>query len=115
MKSKVPRSLHSHTTSFAGRGTSAESLDHSRVGFKKSTVRYLSQGHGDSVPGIGNEKVSVTIAQPVVVINEPVELHDKIPVGWSKHFDDNGIPYYFNSATGESQWEHPPNISKITE
>mmetsp|Transcript_5368 Transcript_5368/g.9852 ORF Transcript_5368/g.9852 Transcript_5368/m.9852 type:complete len:105 (-) Transcript_5368:632-946(-) len=104
MKSKVPRSLHSHTTSFAGRGTSAESLDHSRVGFKKSTVRYLSQGHGDSVPGIGNEKVS-----------EPVELHDKIPVGWSKHFDDNGIPYYFNSATGESQWEHPPNISKITE
>jgi len=74
MKSKVPRSLHSHTTSFAGRGTSAESLDHSRVGFKKSTVRYLSQGHGDSVPGIGNEKVSVTIAQPVVVINVVLRL-----------------------------------------
>eukprot|EP00471_Norrisiella_sphaerica_P009591 CAMPEP_0184495008 /NCGR_PEP_ID=MMETSP0113_2-20130426/30144_1 /TAXON_ID=91329 /ORGANISM="Norrisiella sphaerica, Strain BC52" /LENGTH=453 /DNA_ID=CAMNT_0026881005 /DNA_START=284 /DNA_END=1645 /DNA_ORIENTATION=- len=30
-----------------------------------------------------------------------------LPKGWSKHFTDEGLPYYFNSSTGESSWDNP--------
>lgn len=27
-----------------------------------------------------------------------------IPSNWSRHISENGRPYYFNSITGQSQW-----------
>jgi hypothetical protein len=32
----------------------------------------------------------------------------ELPPGWSKQFDPNGIPYFFNADTGESSW-YPPS------
>ena len=32
---------------------------------------------------------------------------DMLPKDWTQHKDDSGETYYFNSITGESQWEHP--------
>merc|ERR1712217_87883 len=26
---------------------------------------------------------------------------------WSQHFNDDGVPYYFNELSGQSQWELP--------
>ncbi|CAN0158135.1 unnamed protein product [Discosporangium mesarthrocarpum] len=32
-----------------------------------------------------------------------------LPPGWTQMFDpQRGLPYYYNSATGETQWERPP-------
>ncbi len=30
-----------------------------------------------------------------------------VPEGWEQVIDDNGVPFYHNVGTGESQWEHP--------
>lgn len=27
---------------------------------------------------------------------------------WQRHFDDNGVPFYYNEATEESEWDVPP-------
>ena len=29
--------------------------------------------------------------------------------GWGLHYDEHGYPYYYNSLTEASQWEHPSN------
>jgi len=35
-------------------------------------------------------------------------LNDVLPLEWTQYTDpDNGYPYYFNSVTGESQYDHP--------
>ena len=30
-----------------------------------------------------------------------------VPEGWEQVIDDNGVPFYHNLGSGESQWEHP--------
>eukprot|EP01083_Nonionella_stella_P254932 875585_1 len=30
-----------------------------------------------------------------------------MPTGWTKLFNDDGIPYYFNTTTGETRWRMP--------
>jgi hypothetical protein len=29
------------------------------------------------------------------------------PSGWTQGLADNGVAYYVNNKTGQSQWEHP--------
>ena len=30
-----------------------------------------------------------------------------LPSGWKIYYNDDGIPYYFNSSTGQTTWRHP--------
>eukprot|EP01083_Nonionella_stella_P254933 875588_1 len=34
-------------------------------------------------------------------------LGKRMPTGWTKLFNDDGIPYYFNTTTGETRWRMP--------
>ena len=29
------------------------------------------------------------------------------PPGWTEHYDDAGLKYFYNETTGESSWKHP--------
>jgi hypothetical protein len=33
--------------------------------------------------------------------------YSNLPDNWSEHISHSGLPYYYNSITGESQWQHP--------
>ena len=33
--------------------------------------------------------------------------YSNLPENWSEHISHSGLPYYYNSITGESQWQHP--------
>ena len=33
-----------------------------------------------------------------------------LPSGWEKHFTDEGVPYFWNSTSGESRWERPSSV-----
>ena len=33
--------------------------------------------------------------------------YSNLPENWSEHISHSGIPYYYNSITGETQWQHP--------
>jgi hypothetical protein len=33
--------------------------------------------------------------------------YSNLPENWSEHISRSGLPYYYNSITGESHWQHP--------
>ena len=33
--------------------------------------------------------------------------YSNLPENWSEHISHSGLPYYYNSITGESQFQHP--------
>ena len=33
--------------------------------------------------------------------------YSNLPENWSEHISSSGLPYYYNSITGESHWQHP--------
>mmetsp|Transcript_47900 Transcript_47900/g.113834 ORF Transcript_47900/g.113834 Transcript_47900/m.113834 type:complete len:393 (+) Transcript_47900:61-1239(+) len=37
------------------------------------------------------------------------------PQLWTEYFADDGVPYYYNSRTGLTQWEKPPELQKPSE
>lgn len=39
------------------------------------------------------------------MISEAKEISEKTL--WSKHYAQNGVPYYYNVQTGASQWDKP--------
>jgi hypothetical protein len=48
---------------------------------------------------------------PNTSISSPMYInrntYSNLPANWSEHISHSGIPYYYNSITGESQWQHP--------
>lgn len=48
---------------------------------------------------------------PNTSISSPMYInrntYSNLPENWSEHISHSGIPYYYNSITGESQWQHP--------
>ena len=48
---------------------------------------------------------------PNTSISSPMYInrntYSNLPENWSEHISHSGLPYYYNSITGESQWQHP--------
>ena len=42
-----------------------------------------------------------------IIINQDI----LIPSNWSRHISQNGHQYYFNSITGQSQWNIPQSLT----
>ena len=62
-----------------------------------------------------NNYTSTNIIDPNIYpntsISSPMYInrnsYSNLPENWSEHISHSGIPYYYNSITGESQWQHP--------
>jgi hypothetical protein len=62
-----------------------------------------------------NNYTSTNIIDPNIYpntrISSPMYInrntYSNLPANWSEHISHSGIPYYYNSITGESQWQHP--------
>ena len=48
---------------------------------------------------------------PNTSISSPMYInrntYSNLPANWSEHISRSGLPYYYNSITGESHWQHP--------
>ena len=71
---------------------------------------------GSSVPMIIDVKtiahrlVEMAIADGDIAVNAPEAPPScdlDLPIGWEMIIDGAGQPYFFNTATGDSQWEKP--------
>jgi len=51
-----------------------------------------------------NPQVQLAVAQ--VVVDGPT-VKGRLPPGWTLQYTQDGNPYYFNSETGQSQWQRP--------
>ena len=75
-----------------------------------------SKPAGSRPPPFPFEKVVVNLVveakpQPVVQQGKPAGPQG-LPQGWLEQFDPNTKrPYYVNTATGQSQWEHPAPVA----
>lgn len=81
----------------------------------KSMMEKLSFSKISTLEG-SNPKASTSISEPVTLIEdhktdlEPLPTIEQwtVPEGWEEYYDTNeGLPYYFNTITQQTQWERP--------
>ena len=59
--------------------------------------------HVTELPKLSSFDARLSVPAPPSKALSELEL----PPDWEMHQDGEGVPYYFNVATGETRWEHP--------
>jgi len=77
-----------------------------------SKLNKFSSAPSSSSSNIGGQHTNMapSSAAPSIVTTNgatPQSAETAAPPGWSRHLNDDGIPYYYNESTGESQWTRP--------
>jgi hypothetical protein len=54
-----------------------------------------------------NKSASHAIGDGHELATRPPPPPQQLAPGWTQHFTDDGIPYWFNAMTGDSRWEAP--------
>ena len=87
--------------------TAVAACDNARNAYDALRQLHLEeqQQHHVEVP---DEEAKVSMEEEEPPPPPPIEEDSKTPPGWEAHWDDHyGLYYYFNTVTGETQWEPP--------
>lgn len=73
--------------------------------FEDGIAHDMTSREGEEVAPDDSDSIMKTGEAPDIV--EQKSGHGETAVKWTKHYSEDGTPYYYNCNTGESQWDQP--------